>query len=157
MPENDPTLSIGQAARAAGVSSPTIRYYEEIGLIPPARRSVAGHRHYGRSEVHRLTFIRRCRDFGFGIDKVRLLAELAADPDEDCGAARDIAADHLSSVRRKLEELRHLEAQLAAFVDACDQACCGGQAGDCVMPKEGIFARVLRGGEIQAGSVVEIL
>ncbi len=133
MPGNDPLLSIGQAAKASGVSAPTIRYYEEIGLIPQALRSAAGHRHYGHADIARLTFIRRCRDFGFGIEQVRLLCGLAASPEEDCTAVRDIAANHLSSVRQNLDELRCLEAQLRAFVDSCDSICCGGRSRDCVV------------------------
>ncbi|MDR9485324.1 MULTISPECIES: MerR family transcriptional regulator [Sediminimonas] len=133
MPANDPLLSIGQAATTCGVPAPTIRYYEEIGLIPPARRSAAGHRHYEPDDIARLTFIRRCRDFGFGIAQVRLLCGLATSPAEDCTAVRDIAADHLSSVRQKLDELRGLEAQLSAFVDSCESVCCGGQSRDCTV------------------------
>lgn len=133
MPGNDPLLPIGQAAKASGNPAPTIRYYEDIGLIPPARRSAAGHRHYSQADIARLIFIRRCRDFGFGIPQVRLLCGLAASPAEDCTAVRDIAADHLSSVRQKLDELRCLEAQLAMFVDSCDSACCGGRSRDCVV------------------------
>lgn len=136
MSDTNVVVPIGEAAQASGTSPPTIRYYEEIGLIPPARRSAAGHRHYSRADINRLTFIRRCRDFGFGIDQVRLLSGLAASPEEDCDAVRDIAADHLSSVREKLGELRRLEAQLAGFVTACDGGCRGGASRDCVVLAE---------------------
>lgn len=136
MPDESVVLSIGEAAEASGASTPTIRYYEEIGLIPPARRSAAGHRHYTRTDINRLTFIRRCRDFGFGIEQVRLLSGLAASPAEDCTTVRDIAADHLSSVRHKLKELQRLEEQLAEFVEACDDGCCGGASRDCVVLAE---------------------
>lgn len=136
MPDENVVVSIGEAAVASGTSTPTIRFYEEIGLIPRARRSAAGHRHYTRTDINRLTFIRRCRDFGFGIDQVRLLSGLATSPDEDCTTVRDIAADHLSSVRHKLEELHRLEEQLAEFVEACDEGCCGGASRDCVVLAE---------------------
>lgn len=136
MADENVVVSIGEAAEASGASTPTIRYYEEIGLIPPARRNAAGHRHYSPADIERLIFIRRCRDLGFGIEKVRLLCGLAASPDEDCARVRDVAADHLSSVRYKLEELRCLEKQLAAFVDACDFGCRGGASCDCVVLTE---------------------
>lgn len=132
MTDHDSVLSIGDLAEAAGVSPPTIRYYEEIKLIPPARRSAAGHRHYTREDVDRLTFIRRCRDFGFGIDQIRLLSSLALSPDRDCVEVRDIAAEHLAAVRSKVAELRSLERQLQEFVETCDAACCGGPGRDCV-------------------------
>jgi len=64
-----PFMSIGVIARQTGCTVPTIRYYE--GLLPAAARTDAGQRHYGAAAVRRLTFIRRCRDFGFSIDQVR--------------------------------------------------------------------------------------
>lgn len=132
MNHHDAVFPIGALAEATGVSTPTIRYYEEIALIPPARRSAAGHRHYARSDVNRLIFIRRCRDLGFGIDDIRLLSGLALSPDKDCVEIRDIASAHLATVRQKLDELQSLERQLKAFVETCNDACCGGPADECV-------------------------
>jgi len=136
MTDHDPVFAIGALAEAAGVSPPTIRYYEEIKLIPPARRSSAGHRHYTREDVDRLTFIRRCRDFGFGLDQIRLLSGLALSADRDCVEVRDIAAEHLAAVQAKMAELRSLERQLKAFVVTCEDACCGGPGRDCVVLAE---------------------
>lgn len=136
MPDDDSVFPIGGLSEASGVSPPTIRYYEEIGLIPPARRSAAGRRYYAREDVARLTFIRRCRDFGFGIEQVRLLSGLSTREDSDCAAVRDVAAAHLASVRRKMDELRRLDGQLDQFVRACDAACCGGPSRDCVVLAE---------------------
>ncbi len=68
--------SIGVIARQTGCTVPTIRYYEEIGLLPPGPRTEAGRRVYGDEAVRRLTFIRRCRDFGFSIEQVRELVSL---------------------------------------------------------------------------------
>lgn len=132
MTHHDAVFPIGALAEAAGVSSPTIRYYEEIALIPRARRSAAGHRHYTRADVNRLIFIRRCRDLGFGIDDIRLLSGLALSPDQDCVEVRDIAAAHLATVQQKLNELRGLERQLQDFVETCNDACCGGPADECL-------------------------
>lgn len=139
MTDQDPVFTIGVLAKAAGVTAPTIRYYEEIKLIPPARRSLAGHRHYTRVDVERLTFIRRCRDFGFGLDDVRLLSALSVSPDKDCGEVRDIAARHLASVRDHLVEIRCLEKQLQKFVETCNSICCGGPAPDCLSLAELTF------------------
>lgn len=129
-------LTIGQLAKAAGVTTPTIRYYEEIGLLPPAGRSASGQRVYEESDLERLTFIRRCRDFGFSIDQVRLLAGLSISPDRDCTEVRDIAAAHLGEVRDKLVELHALEKSLQGFVEQCDAACSGGPGRDCVVFKD---------------------
>lgn len=63
-------LTISDLAKAAGVSMPTIRYYEEIGLLPQAGRSTSGQRTYGRGDVAHITFIKRYRDFGFSHQSV---------------------------------------------------------------------------------------
>jgi DNA-binding transcriptional MerR regulator len=131
MTRHDAVFPIGMLAELTGVPAPTIRYYEEIALIPPAHRNAAGQRHYTQTDVTRLTFIRRCRDLGFGLDDVRLLSGLALSPDKDCGEVRDIAAAHLAAVRRKLDELQSLERQLQDFVETCEDACCGGPADEC--------------------------
>lgn len=131
-----PVLSIGALAKASGVTTPTIRYYEEIGLIPKARRSPSGQRYYEDADLSRLTFIRQCRDFGFGIEQVRLLLDLSISRERDCIETRDLAQAHLDEVRRKLDELRALEERLAGFVRRCDDACAGGPGTDCVIFKD---------------------
>lgn len=126
-------LTIGQLAKAAGVTTPTIRYYEEIGLLPKAGRTKSGQRAYDETELERVTFIRRCREFGFSIDQVRVLAGLSISAERDCSEVRDMAHAHLSEVRTKLTELRALEASLVAFAEQCDTACAGGPGRDCVV------------------------
>lgn len=127
------TISIGALAQQTGCTVPTIRYYEEIGLLPNGPRTEAGRRLYGAPAVKRLTFIRRCRDFGFSIEQVRELMGLIDEPDRPCVEVRDIASGHLGEVRKKLAELQALEAGLAAFVVSCDTACAGGRSIDCTI------------------------
>ena len=129
-------LTIGKLAKAAGVTTPTIRYYEEIGLLPAADRSESGQRVYGADDLERLTFIRRCRDFGFGIDQVRLLAGLSISADKDCREVGDLARAHLKEVQTKLAELKALERSMQRFVAQCDSVCCGGPGRDCVVFKD---------------------
>jgi MerR family transcriptional regulator, copper efflux regulator len=126
-------LSIGLVARRTGATVPTVRYYEDIGLLPPAARTEAGQRNYDEATIRRLVFIRRCRDFGFSIEQVRELIGLVDEPDRPCAEVRDIAAAHLAQVRQKLEELKALEASLNAFVSNCDTACAGGLVFDCTI------------------------
>ncbi len=129
-------MKIGNLAQATQTTTPTIRYYEEIGLLPLPPRQAGSQRVYGDDDVRRLTFIRRCRDFGFPIDKVRLLVSLVQDGDRSCRVARDVAYDHLSEIRQKLAELRELERSVAAFVESCDRTCLGGTGAECVMLEE---------------------
>jgi DNA-binding transcriptional MerR regulator len=83
-----PSLKIGNLAERTGTGAPTIRYYEEIGLLRSADRQSGGQRVYGDADVARLTFIRRCRDFGFSIEQVRSLVMLVQDPNTSCMHAR---------------------------------------------------------------------
>lgn len=129
-------MKIGALAKATGTSAPTIRYYEEIGLLPPASRQAGSQRIYGDEDTRRLTFIRRCRDFGFNIDQVRSLVSLVQDRERSCMEARTLAHSHLIEIRQKLKELRELERSVAAFVDSCDSSCAGGPGPDCVILEE---------------------
>jgi DNA-binding transcriptional MerR regulator len=124
-------LSIGALADKTGCNVPTIRYYEQIGLLPPAMRTAAGHRHYREADLQRLQFIKRCRDFGFPIEQVRELAAMFENGDGDCVEVREAAQAQLAAVQSRLAELRALEASLASFVASCDNTCAGGANRDC--------------------------
>jgi DNA-binding transcriptional MerR regulator len=126
-------LTIGALATQTGCNVATIRYYEEIGLLPRAGRGRGGHRIYRASDLERLTFIRRCRDFQFPIERVRELLDLIDKPELDCSAAKDLAEDHLVVVRKKLVELRALEQSLAQFAENCASTCAGGPAKNCLI------------------------
>ena len=126
-------LRIGALAGRTGTNAPTIRYYEEIGLLRPADRHANGQRSYGEEDVKRLTFIRRCRDFGLSIEQVRALATIVEDRNRSCTDARDLAARHLVAIRAKIVELRALEHGIFNFVLSCNSSCAGGPGPDCVV------------------------
>lgn len=128
---SDSPLTIGDLAAHARCSVPTIRYYEQIGLLPTAGRAANGHRHYHSRDLKRLSFIKRCRDFGFPIEQVRVLAQLFEDGDRACSEVRDQAQLHLDAVRAKLADMRQLEASLELFVGSCDATCGAGLTRDC--------------------------
>lgn len=130
---SDATLTIGALAERSGCNVPTIRYYEEIGLLPKAVRRPNGHRVYSGSDQARLVFIRRSRDFGFSIEQIRELIALSSDPSRDCAEARDVAQMHLDAVRLKLVELQALERGLSDLVRDCTQRCVGGGMGACTI------------------------
>lgn len=129
-------LKIGALAKLTGTSAPTIRYYEQIRLLPSPSRQLGSQRIYGEDDTKRLTFIRRCREFGFSIEQVRLLTSLVQDRERSCLEARELAHEHLLAVRNKLAELRELEDSIAAFVESCDHSCAGGPGPDCVILEE---------------------
>jgi len=112
-------LTIGRLARDAGVNLETVRYYERIGLMPKPDRTLGGHRSYTAEEGRRLTFIRRARDLGFGLDDIRALIALAQPARASCAEVRTIATAHLETMRAKMADLARLEAALADTVDRC--------------------------------------
>ena len=115
-------LTIGRLAALSRVNLETVRYYERIGLMPEPGRTEGGHRLYDEAHRRRLSFIRRGRELGFGIDEIRALLALAEPQRRSCDEVRAVASAHLQDVRAKIADLARLEALLAATVDRCDSA-----------------------------------
>lgn len=112
--------SIGELSRRTGVKVPTIRYYEEIGLLATAGRSSGNQRRYDKSGLERLGFIRHARALGFGIDEIRCLIDLQQHPDQSCRSAMEIAGAQLAAVRDKISQLKSLEQELSRIADGCE-------------------------------------
>lgn len=113
------SLTIGKLAELAGVHLETIRYYERIGLMPEPGRTPRGYRSYGGGHVQRLSFIRRSRELGFGIEEIKALLALAEPGQTSCAEVRVLTMAHLDDVRTKIADLRRLESILAETVDQC--------------------------------------
>ncbi|MCF6274864.1 MAG: helix-turn-helix domain-containing protein [Robiginitomaculum sp.] len=105
-------FSIGKMAARTGVKVPTIRYYEEIGVLSEPGRNTGNQRRYTQSDLERLSFIKHARDLGLGIAAIRDLMHLHDHPDRSCAEAHNIAETHLENVRSKLKKLRKLEKEL---------------------------------------------
>ena len=112
-------LSSGALAREAGVNIETIRYYEDIGLMPEPVRADNGYRVYGKTGLKRLSFIRRCRELGFSLDEVRGLLGLVDGGDYTCAEVRDLSIVRLGDVRQKIRDLRKMERTLKDMVSQC--------------------------------------
>jgi len=112
-------FSIGALSRETGVKVPTIRYYEQMGLIDAPARTEGNQRRYGHTELERLGFIKHARDLGFSIEAIQSLIELQDHPDRSCAEANAIAAEQLVDVRAKIELLKRLEGELARISDGC--------------------------------------
>lgn len=120
-------MKIGQLSHATGTNVETIRYYERIGLLPPAARTDANYRSYGEAHRARLSFVRHSRDLGFTIEEIRSLLDLSDHPDRECADADRIATAHLEQVEAKIAQLSALRDELTRIVGRCR----GGLAGDC--------------------------
>lgn len=112
-------MNIGQAATASGVSAKMLRYYESIGLIPPAGRSASGYRTYGDRDVETLRFIRRARDFGIPMDRVKLLVGLWQDRTRPSREVKRIALQQVAELDAKILELTAMKNALAGLAHAC--------------------------------------
>ncbi len=109
-------LSIGMLSRRVNVKIPTIRYYEQIGLMNKPGRTLGGQRRYTQEDVERLGFIRHARSLGLGIGPVRELLRLSVHGDSPCQDVDRIAAEHLLEVKTKIKHLRSLEKELKRIV-----------------------------------------
>lgn len=112
-------LSIGQLATETGVKVVTIRYYEQIGLMPVTPRTVGNYRAYTNEHLHRLRFIRRCRDLGFTLDQVRDLLRLSSERADSCDEVDRITKQHLKTVEDKLADLKRLAVELRRISKCC--------------------------------------
>ena len=112
-------VPIGEAARQSGVKVPTIRYYEQIGLLPAPVRSEGNRRHYDEADLRRLAFIRHARALGFEIDAIRTLLTLQDNPSQPCATADVIARARLAEVDQRLTSLVALKAELELMVEGC--------------------------------------
>ena len=110
---------IGEAARQSGVKVPTIRYYEQIGLLPAPVRSEGNRRHYDDADLRRLVFIRHARELGFEIDAIRTLLTLQDNPSQPCATADVIAKARLAEVDQRINSLVALKAELELMVEGC--------------------------------------
>ena len=120
-------LTIGKLGAAAGVKVPTIRYYEQIGLLPEPERSAGNQRLYGKSALERLAFIRHSRELGFPLEAIRDLLSLSDRPDQSCAAADIIAKDQLAAVDARIARLTALKSELERMITQCAQ----GTIADC--------------------------
>jgi DNA-binding transcriptional MerR regulator len=113
-------FSIGELSKRTKVKVPTIRYYEEQGLLNAPERTEGNQRRYDAKGLERLSFIKHARDLGFSIEAISELIELQGHPDRSCKAANDIATSQLSNVRAKINRLKALEKELLRISKGCD-------------------------------------
>ena len=112
-------VPIGDAAKASGVKVPTIRYYEQIGLLPAPPRTDSNRRQYDQSDLQRLAFIRHARALGFEVEAIRTLLRLQDEPEQSCAAADAVARARLVEVEQRIASLNALKAELERMVDGC--------------------------------------
>lgn len=115
-------VPIGEASRASGIKVPTIRYYEQIGLLPSPPRTEGNRRFYDTDDLRRLRFIRHARELGFEIEPIRQLLALAGEPDRPCESADEIAKAHLADIDHKIARLTALRLEVARMADCSNHS-----------------------------------
>ena len=115
-------VTIGQASKASGIKAPTIRYYEQIQLLPSPPRSEGNRRLYDADDLRRLRFIRHARELGYEIEPIRELLALAGDPSRPCQSADSIARSHLADIDHKIARLTALRAEVARMTHCIQES-----------------------------------
>lgn len=116
----DLTLSIGQLATEVGCNVRTIRYYEQVGLLPPPLRSCGNQRRYRADDVRRLTVVRHARALGFSLEAIRHLLDMADRPDQSCASVTALARARIEEIDRRMRQLAALRRELEGLVGRCD-------------------------------------
>ena len=112
-------LTRGVLAKRSSVNAETIRYYENIALLPPPCRSAGGHRIYSEEDYQRLCFIRRCREMGFSLDEIHGLLALVDGENVSCEQVKLIADNNLANIQAKIADLRKMEHTLSELSSNC--------------------------------------
>jgi MerR family transcriptional regulator, redox-sensitive transcriptional activator SoxR len=111
-------LTIGELAQRAGLATSAIRYYERVGMLPPAER-VSGQRRYGEDAVARLAFIAAAQNAGFTLREIRELADRADDEHGFAAPMRELSVRKLPEVRAAIERAEAMRSWLEV-AGGCD-------------------------------------
>ena len=112
-------LTIGKLAKACGVKTDTVRYYERLGLLAPVERSESGYRKYGSESIKRLNFVRRAQGLGFTLEEIRELLELSEKPEADCADVRERAREKITDIERRIADLAAMKTALDELAKFC--------------------------------------
>lgn len=113
-------MNIGEAAKAVGITAKMIRYYEQIELLPAAQRTDAGYRIYSATDLESLAFIKRARDLGFSLERIKLLLQLWHQEDRQSADVKTLAQQYLAELDKNIEQLQQMRNQLAQWIDNCN-------------------------------------
>ncbi len=114
---------IGELGRRTGLNPKTIRYYEEVGLLPPPARTGSGYRTYSEEDAARLDFVRAAKDFGFTLGEIREILAVRDRDEAPCPYVLGVAREKLADLRDRIRRLQLLSGDLEAIVrDAEERA-----------------------------------
>lgn len=111
-------ITVGEAARRAGISPKAVRLYETRGILPPAERTEAGYRTYTQHDVEILRFVRRARALGLRLDEIRRIVDLERHGAQPCATVMELLEGHLREIDRTITDLRALRKDLVRTLEA---------------------------------------
>lgn len=120
-------LTIGEAARSAGISARMVRHYESLGLLAAVARTDSGYRQYTQADVHTLHFIRRSRDLGFSMEEIAELLALWHDRSRASSQVKRIAQSHIDDLSERIASMQAMQRSLQTLVSCCK----GNERPDC--------------------------
>ena len=120
-------LTIGEAARSAGISARMVRHYESLGLLAAVARTDSGSRQYTEADVHTLHFIRRSRDLGFSMEEIAELLALWHDRSRASSQVKRIAQAHIDDLSQRIAAMQAMQRSLQTLVSCCK----GNERPDC--------------------------
>ena len=128
-----PPMNIGEVAERAGVTAPTVRYYESIGLLKKPARSGGGYRRYSEATVAELEFIKKARTLGFSLNEIGEIVQLTRAGRRPCARVMDLAKARLADVDEQMRRLSAFRNQLAAEISRWERPIASGCDGLCPM------------------------
>ena len=120
-------ITIGELSKRTGCKIPTIRYYENVGLITTPQRSEGNTRIYNEQHIQQLHFIQHCRELGFDQSAIKELLDLTGQPEYSCDQATEISKRHLDDINQKVARLQAMKSELEHMIISCS----GGKVADC--------------------------
>jgi DNA-binding transcriptional MerR regulator len=117
----DSEMRIGDLASRAGVNPKTVRYYEEIGLMPPPERRPSGHRLYGGEDLERMRFIRSAQRLGITLDDIREILALRERGSRPCAYVRDVLRREVADIEQRIADMARLRDELMELERAADE------------------------------------
>ncbi len=112
-------MNIGEASAQSGVSRKMIRYYEDIDLLVDVPRNSSGYRVYDDSSIEQLCFIKRARDLGFSLERIKTLLGLWQNTDRKSADVKALAQQYMTELDRDISHLQSMREQLAGLVEQC--------------------------------------
>ncbi len=112
-------MNISEAAKRSGLASKTIRYYESIGLVAPAKRLANGYRDYSASDVEALCFLQRARATGFGIEECRQLLGLYSNEKRHSAHVKSLVLEKVEQVDSQIAQLQAMRSTLQDLAGRC--------------------------------------